>query len=110
MGAGGEMKGSSGDKEASTDFLAAVFFAATFLTAAFFAPAFLAGAFSAALVAGTFSASGLAAVLAAAFLVTRLRALGASPALPAEGCGRVSSLVLLLIRNRVKWLACDHMR
>jgi hypothetical protein len=39
-----------------------------------------------------------------------LRALGASPALPAEGCGRVSSLVLLLIRNRVKWLACDHMR
>lgn len=67
------MKGSSGvDGEAAT------FFTAAFLAVAFFA-----------------------AVLVAAFFAARLRAGALSPPVPAGVCGTVSSLVLLLIRNRL---------
>lgn len=102
--AGGGAKGSSVCDGATAAFLTADFLAAAFLTVDLLAAIFLLATF----LAGTFSVTSLMVVFVAAFFVTRLRALGAASALPAVACGWVSSLMLLLIRNRVKRLARDH--
>lgn len=99
--AAGGVKGSSACDGAAAAFLTAAFLAVDFLAATFLLATFL---------AGTLLVTSLVVVFVAAFLVTRLRALGAASALPAVACGWVSSLMLLLIRNRVKRLARDHVR
>lgn len=116
-GAGADRKGSSGVLAAAADFLVALL-VATFFTgvdsietegvAAFFvtvlAAVFLAATFfTAVLLAVVFEA----AVLPIAVLVARLRAGEVSSLLPVFDLGEESSLVLVLIRNLLRWVgAC----